>query len=214
MTTLGTPHPVRCTCPCPWKSGKVRRRESGSAGCGHGDRWAPGARGAARTGSHQSMGVRRKRCLRSKLGGKRCHAPSPLTRGGGTGGCPLQKVVPPPWQTRRNFPERFPPLFTLHIISVFVQRVPDVIGLLCGWSSPPSPVLVPGTGGRAWAAPLAADPRAQHVWSPQLCQTLSRTAGLAGHLASTQAPFRPHAPNFTRDPGAIHNLRTQNGTGG
>lgn len=58
----------------------------------------------------------------------------------------LQKTVPPPWQTYRNFPERFPPLFTLHIISVFVQWAPNVTGSLCGVQQ--LPTTRPPTGNR------------------------------------------------------------------
>lgn len=86
-----------------------------------------------------------------------------------------QKTVPLPWQTRRNFPERFPPLFTLHVISVFVQRVPNVTGLLCGVRQPPATHPPARTGGaEAWAALPAADPRGQHARLPQPCQILPR----------------------------------------
>lgn len=110
--------------PLPMEIREGERRESGSAGCGHGNFGSTGSSEHQLPPQHLHQEEPMNRCLPSKLGGKRCHAPSPLTGGGGTGGCPLQKAVPPPWQTRRNFPERFPPLFTLHIISVFVQRVP------------------------------------------------------------------------------------------
>lgn len=64
--------------------------------------------------------------------GTRCHTLSPLPWGS------PQKTAPQPWQMCRNFPERFPPLFTLDIISVFAQRVTNVTGLLHSTQQPPT----------------------------------------------------------------------------
>lgn len=105
----------------------------------------------------------------------------PLCPGGGFS----QKTVPPPWQTRRNFPERFPPLFTLHMIPVFAQWVPNVTV-----PQPPTTVLPPGMGSEVWAALPTADPWGQS----QPCQTLPCTAG------PQAAPHQPPGPALTRCP--------------